>query len=158
MTSPWPDPDPNPLPTGPRADDPTGLRFDRADLDEPATTTTLREAGGWALTGRGPYAMQQHDTVPVEPQQTGRGRPPFNLPGLRRAGMTAADWDRIERDTATPIAVDDPLCGHGLNDVHDGSCDYRRGVVLDEYPAPEGMEAVVEQARARYAATLRSAA
>ncbi|OKI47202.1 hypothetical protein [Micromonospora sp. CB01531] len=52
----------------------------------------------------------------------------------------------------------DPLCGHLPGHWCDDECAYWRGVVLGEYDAPEGMEAVVEQVRARYAATRGAAA
>lgn len=114
MTSPWPPPEPNPLPTGPRADDPTGLLFDRADLDEPATTAALREAGGWAVTGRGPYAMQLKaccgigagevcDCVEFAGQLSSAPvmvMGPFDLRALAAQGITAAEQDRRERGAA----------------------------------------------------------
>lgn len=121
MTSPWPPPDPNPLPTGPRVDDPTGLRFDRADLDEPAPTVALREAGGWAVTGRDPCVVadlgcghlpgEPHDgscdywrgvlTGEYERPETYAAQvislPPFDLRELAAQGITAAEQDRRER-------------------------------------------------------------
>lgn len=125
MTSPWPPPEPNPLPTGPRADDPTGLLYDRADLDEPATTAALREAAGWAVTGRDPIAVADlgcgHLTSDC-PSDAGcqywRGvltgeypppeayaaevaaLPPFDLRALAAQGITAAEQDRRERGAA----------------------------------------------------------
>ncbi|MEU8329844.1 hypothetical protein [Micromonospora sp. NPDC048839] len=57
MTQPRPtpaDPFPVPYPTGPRTtDDPTGLRYDRGDLDEQPTTGLPAGRDGWAVTGRG---------------------------------------------------------------------------------------------------------
>lgn len=124
MTSPWPPPEPNPLPTGPTVTDPTGLLFDRADLDEPATTAALREAAGWAVTGRDPIVVADLGCghLPGEPHDGScdywRGvltgeypppeaytaevipRPPFNLRDLTARRITAAEQDRRERGAA----------------------------------------------------------
>lgn len=82
-------------PWGPRVDDPTGLTYDRAD-DEPTTTATAGD--GWHINGRAttgryddPAPVSQPLGVPVHPL------PAFNLRGLHRAGLTAVDWERIER-------------------------------------------------------------
>jgi len=98
MTSPWPDPDPNPLPGAPTvADDPTGLRYDRGDLDQ---TTTATAGDGWAVTGRGRH-VEQIDTPTVDEHLTHvHPLPAFNLRGLARVHLTAAEWERIERGAA----------------------------------------------------------
>lgn len=121
MTSPWPDPDPNPLPTGPRITDPTGLRFDRADLDEPATTA--KAGDGWAITGRDPIVVRDlgcghldgegcNDECaywrgvltgdypkPQEPAEV-IVLHPFNLRQLAAQHITAAELDRRDRGAA----------------------------------------------------------
>ncbi|MDG4798951.1 hypothetical protein [Micromonospora sp. WMMD980] len=110
-TNPYPGPNP-PTGPGPCVDDPTGLTFDRADLDEPATTRTA--GAGWAVTGRGPYAMQIKDCCGIgageacdcaEMTRQLHHAPvirlaPFNLRQLAAQHITAAEQDRRERGAA----------------------------------------------------------
>lgn len=96
--------------------DETGLRFDRADLDAPATTAVA--GAGWAVTGRGPITVPDlgcghlpgecHDSAecaywrgvltgeyapagePLPPPL-----PPFPLAELRERRISPAEWDRL---------------------------------------------------------------
>lgn len=106
---------------GPQYDDPTGLRYDRADFDD-TPNTPIREVGGWSVTGRGitvddplcgHLPGEQHDgtcdywrgvALGEYPPADGMpgpyelpgpvARPPFDLRALREAHVTAADLDR----------------------------------------------------------------
>lgn len=104
------------------ANDPTGLRFDRADLDEPASTRTAGD--GWAVTGRGPTAKaylcghisgDQCDDECAYWRGVALGEyaapdgtfmtpvaslPPFDLHQLAEQHITAAELDRRERGAA----------------------------------------------------------
>ncbi len=128
MTQPTPaEPFPQPieLPGGPHvADDPTGLRYDRGDLEEP--TTTRQSGAGWPVTGRGitvpdllcghlpgdvhddscdywrGVALGEYPAPDGLPGHTAPviARPPFNLRELAARGITAAEQDRRERGAA----------------------------------------------------------
>ena len=102
--------------------DPTGLRFDRGDLDQ----TTTRTAGdGWAITGRGitlgndplcgHLPGEAHDDECAYWRGVALGEypapdgtfmtpvaslPPFNLRELAATHTTAAEIDRRERGAA----------------------------------------------------------
>lgn len=102
-------------------DGPTGLTFDRADLDEPATTATA--GTGWAGTGRDPIFVRDLGCghldgegcddecaywrgvltgdypEPEMPAEVIVLRP-FNLRALAAQHITAAEQDRIERGAA----------------------------------------------------------
>ncbi|TDC33113.1 MULTISPECIES: hypothetical protein [unclassified Micromonospora] len=110
MTSPWSNPPQ--LPTGPRVDDdPTGLYYDRNDVDEQPTTTGTPPASvdGWAINGRAAITVQLKpccgdvlvgeycdcaefmaglDLAPVVPL------PAFPLRELAEQHITAVEWDR----------------------------------------------------------------
>lgn len=83
--------------------DPTGLRYDRADLDEEPTTATPPPEGrdGWSVTGRGPAALEgdasQADTPALARVIV---LPPFNLRELAARHITAAELDRQQRGAA----------------------------------------------------------
>ena len=102
--------------------DPTGLTYDRADLDEPTTT---RHAGdGWAINGRaiaiddplcGHLPGEAHDDECAYWRGVALGEypapdgtfmtpvvslPPFNLRQLAEQHTTAAEQDRRERGAA----------------------------------------------------------
>ena len=116
----YPGPNPPTLP-GPSVVDPTGLTFDRADLDEPATAHTAGWA--WAVTGRDPIVVRDLGCGHIAGDQCDdecaywRGvatgeypapetyaevitLPAFDLRRLREQHITAAELDRRERGAA----------------------------------------------------------